>query len=450
MDFEALVRGDYVGKRWVLCTEVAAAAPSMVAFLRDNEAADLFLLCGGRGVGEVPDVPTHELGSRGDTIMSGIRAFESAVVDLPEPAQAAVDEFDPDDEAEVLFAGFGTATEIAGRPVFAPRPPEWLDLEDKIAVLEVWDRAGIPTAPHRVVTPNHKDLMTAHCALENGAGTVWVADNREGWHGGGEYLRRIRGNVDIEPTVAFMMANAGHVRVMPFLDGLPCSIHGFVTADSVAVFRPVEMLILWSGNELVYGGVATTWDPAPADRDAMRAMGRAVGEAMRRQVAYRGAFSLDGIMTSAGFLPTEVNPRVSVGLGVQLGDIDDIPLGALTRHLVAHPQAFIDTATLESRIVANADQHRTSRAMLATPTTLEADERRVRLAGSMARDDPNGPIHLSAGPSLHGGIVFIRSEPGVVESGESFAPVVSACVSYVEAWLDIEIGDLTHAVDVRS
>ena len=64
---------------------------------------------------------------------------------------------------------------------------------------------------------------------------------------------------------------------------------------------------------------------------------------LRAEVDYRGAFSLDGVMTSEGFRPTEINPRVSVGLGVQVGGIDDIPLGALARHLHAHPEAELDT-----------------------------------------------------------------------------------------------------------
>lgn len=450
MDFSGLVRNDYSGHRWIIVTEVAAGAQGAVDFLERSGAAELFLLSGNRGVGDIPDIPAFDLATSGPTIMGGIRAFESGVLDLPKEALSALDEFDPERTAKVLFAGFGTPTSIAGRPVFAPRPPEWLALEDKIAVLGIWDEAGIAIAPARVVPPSLDQLTTAHRELNAGLGTVAVADNRSGWHGGGEYLRRIRSDDDLAPISAFLDECADQVRVMPFLDGIPCSIHGFVAANGVATFRPVEMLILWSGKRLVYAGVATTWDPSAEDRMEMRSAAKAVGDVLRHRVSYRGGFSLDGVMTADGFRPTEVNPRVSVGLGIQLGEIDDIPLGALTRHLIANPDAAIDLEEMEARIVGNADTVRTSRAMFTTSWPLEAAERTVQLADGRISDAPDGPIRLNAGPSLHGGVVFVGAASDVVPRGTSFAPVVAACAPYVERWLGIEIGDLDYATDVRT
>lgn len=450
MDFEKLVAGDYAGRRWIIVAEVAAAVPAFVDFLQKCGADDLFLVSGNRGVGDVPDIPTIDLEATGETIMGGIRAFEAAVLDLPDAARASIDAFDPDGTAGILFAGFGTAATIAGRPVFAPRRVEWLAIEDKIAVLDIWRESGIPTAPALVVAASLEDLTRAHRQLNSGAGTVVVADNHDGWHGGGEYLRRVRSEADLTAVAAFMGERADHVRVMPFLEGIPCSIHGFVTAAGVATFRPVELLILWNRDTLVYAGVATTWDPPGADREEMRRAARAVGETLRRQVGYRGGFSLDGILTVHGFRPTEINPRLSVGLGIQLGGIDDIPLGALTRHLVANPDAQIDLNDLELRIVANADANRTSRAMFATSKQLDSVECAVEYRDGSVQAVPDGPIQLSAGPSLHGGVVFVRADPGVVPSGASFAPVVAACAPFVEDWLGIEIGRLDFAVDVRT
>lgn len=449
MDFEALVRDDYADKRWIIVAEVAAGTPRLVEFLRRSGAGDLFLLAGSLGVGDVPDIPRYDLGTSGSTVMDGIRAFESAVLDLPDAAMAALDEFDPERTAAVLFAGFGTTAEIGGRPVFAPRRQEWLALEDKLAVLDIWREAGIATAPVRVVAPNLQDLSTAHQELDRGAGTVAVADNRDGWHGGGDYLRRIREPSQLPGVTEFLEVRADRVRVMPFMDGIPCSIHAFVTQHGIAAFRPVEMLILWRGDDLTYCGAATTWDPTPADREAMRSAARAIGETLRRRVDYRGAFSLDGVMTSAGFRPTEINTRLSIGLGIQIGDVE-LPIGALVRHLRVRPDAEIDTRFLEERIVTNADANRVSRAMFITSASLEHAERTVRLAGRDVVDDPDGPIQLSAGPALHGGIVFVRAAADVVPRGASFAPVMAACAPYVEDWLSIDIGRLDYAMDVRA
>lgn len=450
MDFEALVADDYAGKRWIIVAEVAAAVPRLVDFVQTHGAGDMFLLVGNRGVGEVPDLPTFDLRIGGRSIMDGIRAFERLVLDLPDAALAALDEFDPERNASVLFAGFGTAAEIGGRRVFAPRRPEWLALEDKLAVLDLWTEAGIDTAPVRVVAPNLEELSTAHRELDSGAGIVAVADNRDGWHGGGEYLRRIRRHADVAAAAGFLASHSNSVRVMPFLDGIPCSIHGFVTHDDIAVFRPVEMLILWRGDELIYAGVATMWDPSDADRETMRGAARAVGATLRRRVDYRGPFSLDGVMTADGFRPTEINTRLSVGLGVQLRDVSDVPLGALARHLRAHPDASIDAGMLEDRIVRNADETRSLRAMFTTAQTLASEHRRVRLDGDVAIEDESGPIELSAGPALHGGIVFVLARGAVVPSGASCAPLVAALAPYVENWLDIDIGELDYAVEVRA
>ncbi len=210
------------------------------------------------------------------------------------------------------------------------------------------------------------------------------------------------------------------------------------------------MLILWRGDELTYGGVATTWDPTPTDREAMRDAARAVGETLRRCVEYRGAFSLDGVMTADGFRPTEINTRLSIGLGVQVGDIDDIPLGALARHLRVHPDAEIDTGVLERRIVSKADSQRSSRGLFTARKPLEPEEIQLTYTNGSVVEDSEGLITLEAGPALFGGIVFVNAQPGVVTPGSSFAPVMAACAPFVESWLDVEIGELDFATDVRT
>ena len=161
MDFTELVRHDYADRAWIVCAEVAAGATSLIAYLLDNGVEKVMLISGTRGIGDVPEVPTVELGTSGNTIMGGIREFERIVLDLPDAALATIDEFDPSSEALVLFAGFGTPTHIAGRPVFAPRRPEWLALENKITAPHLWSRAGIVSAPHRIVDANALALHDA-------------------------------------------------------------------------------------------------------------------------------------------------------------------------------------------------------------------------------------------------------------------------------------------------
>ena len=162
------------------------------------------------------------------------RAIEQASDDV----LAAVDEFDPDNEAMVLGAGFSRSSVLVGRPVYGARPEAWGALEDKMIIDQLWDDAGVRRAPSTIVPVARAPAAAADLASD--LGTVWVADNSEGWHGGGEYVRWIRSPADVAPAVEWFGEHAATVRVMPFLDGIPCSIHGFSTHDGVAVFLPVD------------------------------------------------------------------------------------------------------------------------------------------------------------------------------------------------------------------
>jgi hypothetical protein len=53
--------------------------------------------------------------------------------------------------------------------------------------------------------------------------------------------------------------------VMPFLDGVSCSIHGFVLPGGVAALRPVELLVLRRTPPATSTGSCT---PAPTCWDA--------------------------------------------------------------------------------------------------------------------------------------------------------------------------------------
>ena len=80
---------------------------------------------------------------------------------------------------------------------------------------------------------------------------------------------------------------------MPFLDGVPCSIHGMVLPDGTAVFRPVEIAILRdvARRRFVYGGLSTYWDPPrpTATRCATRPAASATTCRRRTATAARSA-----------------------------------------------------------------------------------------------------------------------------------------------------------------
>src|ERR671920_1844814 len=139
--------------------------------------------------------------------------------------------------------------------------------------------------PYAVVPTDRDALAEATRDLAGALGAVWSGDTKEGFNGGGDYVRWVRDEADQARAVAFFLPRCDRVRVMPFLDGVPCSIHGLVLPDGTAAFRPVELAILRdAGRRFVYGGQGTTWDPPDADRAAMRDLVRRTGECLRLRV----------------------------------------------------------------------------------------------------------------------------------------------------------------------
>lgn len=288
--------------------------------------------------------------------------------DRPRPARERIEAYDPHGRAWVVSALFEQRHHVADRPVLGARPAPWQALEDKTTVDALWDSVGVPHAPSRVVDLRDADAVTeAARDLDRGRGTCWVADNSTGWHGGGEELRWTGPGGDPATAVAELGARSRRARVMPFLEGRPCSIHGWVFDDHVAALRPCEMVV-WRDAEhrFVYGGASTVWEPAEADRREMQDVARRVGRHLRSTVGYRGTFAVDGILTADGFRPTELNPRFGGGL-LRVGAGIDLPLYLLHLATVSRPDLDWRPRALEEAVLAAADASPVGRIMLPLP-----------------------------------------------------------------------------------
>lgn len=307
--YDADVRRLVGGRRVLLVGGVAAAWTATVAQLRRLGAGEVGVLATeGLGVGEQPACPVFALDKPdGLDVMAQIRHGEASLGNLPEMIRNQIDAFDPDHSA-LLLGHFLVATgEVAGRPLLAHRRPEWIRLEDKTVVDALWRRAGVPAAP--AVVADLGNAWSASAGLDFGKGVVWAADATQGWHGGTSLTEWVRDAEEAQAAVAALAGHCRRVRVMPFLEGIPCSIHGIVCADGVVALRPVEMVVLRRGREFVYCGAGTYWDPPDGVREEMRAVARRVGQQLAAEVDFRGAFTVDGVVTVDGFRPTELNPR---------------------------------------------------------------------------------------------------------------------------------------------
>jgi hypothetical protein len=300
-------------------------------------------------------------------------------------------------------------------------------------------------------------LSEASAALDRGAGVFWAGDNRSGWHGGASFTRIVRTDADAEEALALLSAHCDTVRVMPFLDGIPCSIHGIVFSDTVVALRPCELLVLrrpGSGG-LCYAAAATFWDPRPEDREQLRDIARRVGAHLRQTVGYRGVFTVDGVMTADGFRPTELNPRFGAAIGVMTGAIPRLPMYLLHLAIVAGEPLDWRPEALEALILTAADARRAGRAGTVVDRPITGTTRRslfLRDGGFIVGDtaaagEPDALLTL--GPAASGGYLNIVFPPDRTPVGPALAPRVVAALACADAALDLGIGPLLPAPDLR-
>lgn len=443
MDLESIARDlseRFCHPRWILLTDVAANATKSIETLREWGGGEFLVIGSTMGVGDEPDAEVVLTGGGPVPIMESFRRFVRMLEDPPAVVRDAVATFDPDDSARALGPLFAAPEVFMGRRLYGTRPRAWEGLEDKTVAEAIWAEAGIPHARAEVVAV--ADAPDAGRRVGGPLGSVWAADNTEGWHGGGAYTRWIAGDGAAADAVDWFGTRAETVRVMPFLDGIPCSIHGFVTADGVAAGRPVELLILRRSDRtgFVYGGVATVWDPDDALRAEMRSAARAVGEVLRRRADYRGPFGIDGVATSDGFRPTELNPRFSVGFGAQAGTIEGLEQTFFVRAVV---ERDLDVAAeeVERLVVSSADAERRCHVGFAfevehDPDTLEMDPA-----------DGGGTLALGSSPTGS----FVRWTPDMddVTVGEPFGPKVARAAEVIRQHWGLPVPDVEASGDVR-
>jgi hypothetical protein len=451
-----------VGRPVVLTGGTLASFTRLVPLVTDLSGRRPFALAEGIGTGPLPadgDIVTHLLPDTGATdMMSAIRATIACLADPPADAVAALDAWDPDRRAVVLAGSLVTTRELAGRPVLDGRPHEWEVLEDKTTVDALWDDIGVRRAPSRVVGTSYDELVgAARDVTATGGSTVWSGDVREGFNGGSEYVRWVRTEQDSRTAADFFGAHCDTARVMPFLDGIPCSVHGVVLPDGVAALRPVEMVVLRGGNGggFLNAGISTHWDPPAADRVEMRDIARRVAAWLRDRHGFRGGFSVDGVMTRDGFLPTELNSRFSAGLMAIARAVPDIPLLLVQTALVSGHDPGMTARELEDLLTSAADRQRTGGGGLVTNAVhpAETDTRKVLVDGGRVRlaDDPDlAHGELMLGPSTTGGYLRFEPRADLVVPGTSLAPMVVSALALADELWGLGIGPTEPAHDVRA
>lgn len=442
------------GRRVILAGVPVAAATPAVTLLRALGAERCFVLGPAVGTGTLPDPADADwlsLDIEAPDTIAVFRRFERAMVHPSAEVVEALDRFDPGHDALVLVAPYDASTSVAGRPAFGARRPAWVAVEDKTTNDALFDRAGVTRPPSVVVPAGDVDaLRAAHARLDAGAGTVWAGDASDGFNGGGVLVRWVVDDGTAAAARVAMAERCERVRVAPFLEGVPCSIHGMVTGDGIAVFRPVEMVTLRTTDPPAfrYGGAATFFDPPAADREAMREAARLVGAVLRDEVGFAGSYGIDGVLTAEGFLPTELNPRMGGGLGAVARALPDLPLLPLHWLAAAERPLPVTAAEIEDALVAAADGRRagggwtmvSARLDETTEHPVVVRDGRCLPAGTAT---PDGRVE--AGPGPEGGFVRFDAAPDRTPVGPSIAPRVCAVLAWADVELDLGLGPLHPA-----
>ena len=410
-----------------------------------------FLLAESLGAGELPrwpDVRARVVGGTGaEHQLGAFRHYRDALVSLPADLREQIDEYDAERDALVLVRAQHQSDDVAGRPVFAPRPEAWRRLEDKLIAHEIWAAAGVPHLAARNVGVSPADIRAAFRALDRGDGVVCAGDFREGYNSGADFVRWIRADDDVDACQAFLASHCDRVRVMPFMEGLPCGVHGIVFPEDVAVFCPVELVVLRmvGSCRFLYAGNGTFWRPGRADQDAIRDFARSVGIALRERAGYRGAFTLDGILTADGFRPTEINARTGAALWTVAGSLPDLPLSLLEMCVRRGVDLDYRPRALEELVMRAVDESPRGGGWSMTPVRLEnrtstlvhtADGFRFAMAGE-AHD-----AVLETGASGVGGVVRIEFTGRMVATGESISQRVAECFGFLDRALGTTFGEL--------
>jgi hypothetical protein len=232
---------------------------------------------------------------------------------------------------------------------------------------------------------------------------------------------------------------------MPFLEGLPCSIHAFVTADAVAPVHPCEMLVLRveDSNKLHYAGAATNWVPSPEIGAQMRDAVERVGEQIQKEVGYRGSFTLDGVCTSTGFYPTEINPRFGGALGRMSSGFPDLPLYLLHQAMASEKDLDFRPHVLAKLVSSCTTANPVIKGMALLTGQRDFEPAHVHLIQEglswvPTEDLDNALASIRIGPAPAGSIVFCQVTTGVITYGDPAAPIVASLLNYAFSYWNIE------------
>lgn len=447
-------------QKWITGMPVLVGAESAAQELIELGAKEVFAIGCTEGIRHAPMKDTHksritshcvEVESKSE-MMDEIRSSESVLNHLDSESLSLIDAFDPQHEALVMRTIFSEGKPIAGRSVFGARPQSWQALEDKIIIDEFWDLAGVKRAPSQNIKLNLAKLQHAFHNMNHGQGVVISGDAKSGFHGGASRTRWAKTEQQLELILNELLLECEEARVMPLLEGVSCSMHGWVFPNGEYIsLHPCEMLVSYSEQEtkFEYHGASSYWRPSPTLEQEMREAVEKSAELLSKKYNYRGVFTVDGIATDKGFFPSELNPRFGGALSRLGSALPELPLLSMHYASIEGYDLGISPRELKELIISIAEAKPIIRGMIklkencTRPTTIYfkkgLEEWIVCSTLDQSEDHVNqmhlSDAHIKWGSSINGSLIFAYLEPNCLNQEQASLPWVKKLLVTAKSYI---------------
>ena len=257
-----------------------------------------------------------------------------------------------------------------------------------------------------------------------------AGDAKSGFHGGATRTRWAKTVEQLQMILDDLLIECDQARVMPLLDGVSCSMHGWVFPNGEYIsLRPCEMLVSYSEQEtrFEYHGASSYWQPIPSIREEMQEAVEKAAELLANKYDYRGVFTIDGIATKDGFYPCELNPRFGGALGRMSVALPDLPLLSMHYASIEGYDLGITPYQLKDLIISAAEAKPIIRGMIeinepcSSPQTIYFNKETEDWVICEAPTDDEGQseanhhAHIKWGSAINGSLIFAYIEPSCLE-----------------------------------
>jgi len=207
-------------------------------------------------------------------------------------------------------------------------------------------------------------------------------------------------------------------------------------------------------TSLSYGGAATSWEPPAYIATQMKEGVIRVGEHLRATVGYRGSFTVDGVATADGFLPTELNPRFGAALGRMAGSLPELPLFLLHLATAEGLDLAYEPRALQRLICEAAAANPVVRAMQVIEGRVSETsiEQFFALEGSVWKpclDERAADARVQVGPASSGTLIFGELKGDRWRAGPSYARELCGLFEGIEREMNLGLPPLQPAPDFR-